>query len=886
MVGACGDYSLPSKWSEASIEGKVVICRRGGVDGDGVPLSRLSKGATALNASAAGMIFINSEDEFDNVANDLHALPTVHLNKVDGEALLAWLAEGENHQVTFTDSELVLSDEKADITANFTSRGPDYFSNDYLVPDIGAPGVAILAAGIGDYMQADSLSAVEKIGGDYRFMDGTSMASPHIAGMYALMKAAHPQWTAAEAQSALMTTAYTAVKEDDDFDGELTRADMHRTGAGSARVNLAINAGLVLNETRNGYLAANPHAQELGLVDSIEDWHGQPHQMNMPSLSKGECLIECNWTRTFKATKASSWTVSFEYYNEGFSLSTDNSEFTLSEGEEIEVMFTATASKGLDVKWANARVVLTPADSSMPVQTLPVVINLIAGVTPEKADVIAKRTSDSVSVPGISSIGTNDLQVIKSGIAKADIHEFELMRDPSNDTIFHWDNPEDLSLRLIPLNIQAGTKRLVIEVLETSSPDIDVYVGIDSNLDGKTDVYEMALIPYMSATETAFEIIDELAPDNDTYWILVHNWAEGPALLEEYQMVCEEGQEAAEGMECVTEVPVMDTVKLAVTNVAYDDDSMMIDVPSSVEALEEIDTRIVWNGVMNEGDIYHGVFSLGTSSDVATNIGTVRVNMLRGEDDVRISEPSVDNDKMSLAIDVSGNNTSEERKYDFNMELAENVTVDMIFKEVAVSGVSMKMSISDENIVDYAIEGNVVSWSQSQVPDSSAVEFRVILDTSAINGTVDATPMVESKVNTSEEVEYSAPSEPVFIEGRPVFSTSTSLSTVKEGESVTLNATVVDAVIETPELSYQWTQTSGPSVSVAGAGQSVTFIAPEVSSDQTLTFSFVGSNGSKASATESVSVNVESKSSGGSTNIVFLILTSLGLLIRRRKKLW
>ena len=228
--------------------------------------------------------------------------------------------------------------------------------------------------------------------------------------------------------------------------------------------------------------------------------------------------------------------------------------------------------------------------------------------------------------------------------------------------------------------------------------------------------------------------------------------------------------------------------------------------------------------------------------------------------------------------------TSEEIKYDFNIELAENLTVDMIFKEVAVSGVSMKMRISDENIVDYAIEGNVVSLSQSQVPDSSAVEFRVILDTSAINGTVDATPMVESKVNTSEEVEYSAPSEPVFIEGRPVFSTSTSLSTVKEGESVTLSATVVDAVIENPELSYQWTQTSGPSVSVAGTGQSVTFNAPEVSSDQTLTFSFVGSNGSKASVTESVSVNVESKSSGGSTNIVFLILTSLGLLIRRRKK--
>jgi subtilisin family serine protease len=882
-VGYCGDYSLPSSWDEASIEGKVVICRRGGNDADGNPLTRLSKGATALYAKAAGMILINADEPFNNVENDLHVLPTIHLNMTDGDELLAWLAEGEGHQVSFTGSELELNNDKADITATFTSRGPDYFSNDYLVPDVGAPGVEILAAGIGDYMHPSDLSAQEQIGGDYRFMSGTSMASPHIAGMYILMKAAHPQWTAAEAQSALMMTAYTDVKEDDDFDGELSRADIHRTGAGSARVNLAINAGLVLNETRNGYLAANPHAEELGLTDSIEDWHGQPHQMNMPSLSKGECLIECDWTRTFKATKAGSWTVSFEFYNEGFTLSADNNQFTLSEGEEIDVTFTAIASQGLDVKWANGRVVLTPSDSSTPILTLPVAVNFIAGVTPEKADVVAKRTSDSFPVSGITSIGTDDLQIVKSGIAKADIHEFELMRDPSNNTLFHWDNPEDPSLQLIPLNIQADTKRLVIEVLETSSPDIDIYVGIDSNLDGRPDVGEMSLIPYMSATDTVFEVIDELNPRNDTYWILVHNWAEGPALLEDYQMVCEDGEEAPEGMECVTEAPVIDTVKLAVTNVAYDDDSMMIDVPSSVEPLEEIDARIVWDAAMTEGDIYYGVFSLGTSAELDTNIGTVKVNMLRGNDDVVISEPTVVNDKMSLSIDVSANSTSEAREYSFSMELAEAVAVDLIVKETSISGVSMQMSVSEDSAVDYTINDNVVSWVQTQASDASGISFSIILDTSEINGTVDATPMIESMVNTSDKAEYSSPNTPVFIEGRPVFSASTSVSTVKEGEPVTLSATVVDSVIDNPQLSYQWTQTSGPSASIMGTGQSVTFKAPEVSSDQTLTFSLVGSNGAKASAAENVSVNVESKSSGGSTNIAFLILSSLGLLLRRRR---
>jgi subtilisin family serine protease len=876
-VGFCGDYSLPSKWDEASIEGKVVICRRGGNDSEGNPLSRLSKGSTALYSGAAGMIFINSEDEFDNVENDLHVLPTVHLNKADGDTLLAWLAEGEGHQVSFTDSELVLNDDKADITAYFTSRGPDYFTDDYMIPDIGAPGVDIIAGGLGNSMQSPSLDVWEKINGEFRFMSGTSMASPHIAGMYVLMKAAQPTWTPAEAQSALMMTAYTAVKEDDDFDGELVRADMHRTGAGSARVNLAVNAGLVMNETRAGYEAANPHAEELGISEDIAGWHGQPHQMNMPSLSKGQCLLNCDWTRTFKATKAGSWTVSFEYYNEGFSVSADTSEFTVSEGEEVALIFTAQASQGLNVEWANGRVVLTPSDSSMPVQTLPITVNFIAGVVPEKTDVIAKRTSDSVPVSGVMTIGTDDLQISKSGIAKADIYDLELMRDATNDTVYHWDNPEDKAMFAIPLNIQADSKRLVIEVLETTSPDIDLFVGIDSNLDGQPDFYEMELMAYMSATETAFEVIDEISPRPDTYWIVVHNWAEGPAELTENQMICEEGQEPDEGMECA-EAPIMDSVKLAITNVAHDDDSLMVTAPTSVEALEEVPARIIWDQPMNEGDIYHGVFWLGTSAELDKNIGSVKVNLRRGEDDVQVSSPTVNGDKMTFAVNVANNNSDEERVYDFSVELAEDVSVDLLFSDIITAVTNMAMSSSD---IEYSFEDNVLTWQHTQTVNAPAVAFSLVLDTASVVGMVDATPVIESKVSSSDETETSV-TEPVFIEGRPTFSASASLVQVQEGEPVTLTATVVDAVIENPELSYQWTQISGPSVSFSGTGSSVTFDAPKVSADQEIIFELVGSNGSKSSKAENVSVNVENKNSGGSTNLVFLMFTALGLLLRRR----
>ncbi|MFD6190194.1 S8 family serine peptidase [Streptomyces sp. NPDC060275] len=86
--------------------------------------------------------------------------------------------------------------DSADRAAWFTSAGPRYGDN-ALKPDLSAPGVGILAA----------RSRLAEGSGDYTSMDGTSMATPHIAGVAALLAEEHPDWSGARLKDALMSTS-------------------------------------------------------------------------------------------------------------------------------------------------------------------------------------------------------------------------------------------------------------------------------------------------------------------------------------------------------------------------------------------------------------------------------------------------------------------------------------------------------------------------------------------------------------------------------------------------------------------------------------------------------------------------------------------------------
>ncbi|MGW1057213.1 S8 family peptidase [Micromonospora rubida] len=89
---------------------------------------------------------------------------------------------------------------KDDQLADFSSRGPR-ITDRALKPDISAPGVGIVAA------RASGTSMGRPVDEHYTAANGTSMATPHVAGAAAIIAQQHPDWTASQLKPTLMSTA-------------------------------------------------------------------------------------------------------------------------------------------------------------------------------------------------------------------------------------------------------------------------------------------------------------------------------------------------------------------------------------------------------------------------------------------------------------------------------------------------------------------------------------------------------------------------------------------------------------------------------------------------------------------------------------------------------
>jgi hypothetical protein len=215
--------------------GKVVVCERGNN-------GRADKGRRVLAGGAAGMILYNQSDSVTDLESDNHYLPAIQ-TQYDGNAIANFVSTHTNVKATWAQGTATPS--QPDVMASFSSRGP---LGDFIKPDVTAPGVQVLA---GTTPQPDQTTADNGPPGNlFMAIAGTSMATPHSAGVSLLVKAAHPDWTPAEVKSALMTSSVQDVVKEDGT----TPADPFDDGSGSIRADRAVDPTLVFNETYADYV--------------------------------------------------------------------------------------------------------------------------------------------------------------------------------------------------------------------------------------------------------------------------------------------------------------------------------------------------------------------------------------------------------------------------------------------------------------------------------------------------------------------------------------------------------------------------------------------------------------------------------------------------------
>ncbi|MFJ7825437.1 S8 family serine peptidase [Psychrobacillus sp. NPDC096623] len=224
------------------VKGKVALISRGSIAFvDKIAYAKENGAvATIIHNFAGGTNAPNASGVF--LGDSFEIIPTYDMSQTDGDAIRVALASGTG-KVSFGKftSTKTLGDEVNDSS----SRGPSTPNFD-IKPDVSAPGTNIMST-IPMY-KADFPNAVYNEAYDRK--TGTSMATPHIAGIAALVKQANPNWNAFDVKVALSNTAKVLNK---------SKYDVFSQGAGRV----------------DAYAAAHPTALAYALDKAVLDGSGK-----------------------------------------------------------------------------------------------------------------------------------------------------------------------------------------------------------------------------------------------------------------------------------------------------------------------------------------------------------------------------------------------------------------------------------------------------------------------------------------------------------------------------------------------------------------------------------------------------------------------------------
>ncbi|KAG2629167.1 subtilisin-like protease 3 [Panicum virgatum] len=270
-----------------NITGKVVACELEG--------SQIEIGRSIKDSGGSGMIALGSEDSGYTTFAAAHVLPASYLNSPDAAAVRQYIQTSNKPTASIIFNGTSLGTTPAPVVAFFSSRGPSTASPGILKPDIIGPGVNIIAA----WPFKVGPNRVDEHDMVFNTLSGTSMSTPHLSGIAAIIKSAHHDWSPAAIKSAIMTTAYVVYDgKKPILDEKLNPAGHFTIGAGHVNPSEVINPGLVYDTDVEQYIL---YLCGLGYTDSEVEII--THQKG--ACSKGTKLAEAELNYPSIATRAS-----------------------------------------------------------------------------------------------------------------------------------------------------------------------------------------------------------------------------------------------------------------------------------------------------------------------------------------------------------------------------------------------------------------------------------------------------------------------------------------------------------------------------------------------------------------------------------------------------
>ncbi|MEX2051627.1 MAG: S8 family serine peptidase, partial [Steroidobacteraceae bacterium] len=491
----------------AAIGGKIALIARGVCTFD-------VKLTNAVNAGAGAVIVYTSPATNPKVVmggNLSFDIPGVMIDNAPGLAILAELTGGATVNATLSAGVFITEQLTGNIMAGFSSRGPYSTESDWIKPDVTAPGVRVLAGATPEPNDGSP-------GDFFQYLQGTSMSTPHVTGVAALLIEAHPDWTPAQIRSALMTTA----RQDVVKENGTTAADPFDFGAGHIVPNKAIDPGLTYDAGLFDYLAASCGTNtplvspaDCGTLEGL-GFSLDPANLNLPSIGVGELV----GTRTVRRTvtnvgPTAKYQVGFKA-PPGFKVQVNPKSFTLAQGQSASYEVSITNDRAPPDVWRFGR--LEWKDNKGHVVRSPIAVNAKLIVAP--ADIAGTGANGATSFD--VSFGYNGSYAPGAhGLESPFLSQDSVEDDPDNT--FDFLGPGETLAYL--LEIPAGTvyaQWSLFDAYTDGDHDLDAYLFYCPNL-ACTQVDVSLGATSEERVSVNFPLNDPAI--NDPYALIVHGFA-------------------------------------------------------------------------------------------------------------------------------------------------------------------------------------------------------------------------------------------------------------------------------------------------------------------------------------------------------------------------